>query len=69
MKHIDEIRGLMGFIITMIFPSLTSIEISLRIIGALFGLVLLVYSIIHKHLQVKYEKQKIKNLNDEKHGN
>lgn len=58
-------KGVLGFVITMIAPYLTFLETGTRLLAGTGGLILLVYSIMHKRMQIKYEKEKLKKLNDE----
>ena len=58
----DEIKGIIGMVLSIGVPSITMIEGSIRLIAGIAGLLLLFYSIRHKIIQtsvLKLEKQKL----------
>lgn len=54
----DSFKGTIGALAAIIFPWLKVLTIPLQFLGAIGGLILLYYSIKHKRLQYKKEKEK-----------
>lgn len=52
----DTARGTIGSAMTVILPFIKALTPVLQFLGAICGLVLVLYSIYHKRLQIKNEK-------------
>lgn len=63
--HKDEARGCLGAILAFISPFLTDLGLIIQVIAGLGGLILLAYSIRHKHIQLKKELKELKKLEDD----
>ncbi len=61
-KHMDETKGLVGFILTMISPLVNIINPSIQLLGAVLGIILLVVSIKNRLLEKKKQKLEIEIL-------
>ena len=64
-----NVKGFMGFVMAVTFPLLDQLTPIIQFIGALGGLFLLYFAIRHKIIQIKLDKQKLKDLKDGKHDN
>lgn len=63
--HKDEIRGCIGAIMAFVSPFLTDLGLIIQVIAGLGGLVLLGYSIAHKHTQLRQEIRKLKKMEED----
>lgn len=62
----NNVKGLLGFVMAVVFPLIDKLTPIIQFIGALGGLFLLYFAIRHKIIQFKIDKQKYKNM---KNGN
>lgn len=60
--HADVVKGTLGFVMAVTFPSIDSLNALVQFIGAVAGLFLLFYAIRHKMIMIKIDKEKLKKL-------
>lgn len=58
----DNIKGFLGFVMAVTFPLLDSLSTIVQFIGAVGGLFLLFFAIRHKIIQIRLDKEKLKQM-------
>lgn len=65
-KHMDETKGIVGLILTIISPLVQIINPGIQLLGAILGIILLVVSIKNRLLEKKKQKLEIEILEQQK---
>lgn len=61
-KHMDETKGIVGLILTILSPIMDIINPTIQLTGAVLGLILLIVSIKNRLLEKKKQKLEIELL-------